>query len=202
MKRPNRGRRGGLRVAACTLTLLAGVLESAPAPAQVEPTCTPMAHTRLRLRKVDDGVGNERILFRGELEIDELIAIDLAATGVRFEMLDAALAPVVDVVLPAVQFGADRFGWTTNGGGTVWSWRDHDSDVSGFRRATFKRPSRSSRLRFALFGQDFEFALPTLPLTLRVTFATADGVTPICGHQIAQEVECHFRNEGNKLICR
>ena len=105
MERPGRWRRRGLRAAACTLTLLAGATVVSSVSAQVEPTCTPMANTRLRLRKVDDGIGNERILFHGEVEIDETLPIDLAVSGLRFLMSDAAGAPVVDVMLPGVRFG-------------------------------------------------------------------------------------------------
>ena len=96
----------------------------------------------------------------------------------------------------------ERFGWTTNGSGTVWSWRDRDADFSGFKRVVVKRQARSSRMRFVLFGQDFEYALPARPLTIQMFFATADAASTLCIQQIVQEVECHFRNEGNKLICR
>lgn len=204
MGRPIRGRCGGLAAIACTMALVSGL--SVPgASAQVEPpepTCAPIAKTKLRLRKVDDGIGNERLLFRGEMAIDEAIPLDLSATGIRFQMIGGDGVTLLDVTLPAVSFGIERFGWVTSGNGTVWSWLDRDAAVSGFRRVVFKRPARSNAVRVVLFGQDFEYALPALPITIRVLIPTLDGAAVLCGQQIAQEVECFFRNQGNKLICR
>ena len=197
----------GRRVSAIAwVTALIGGLSMSTASAQVEPppepACTPIANTKLRLRKVDDGIGNERLLFRGEMELDETLPIDLAATGLEFQMIDGAGASVLDVALPGVPFGGTGYGWSTNGHGTIWNWRDRDSAISGMRRVVLKRSPRSNELKIVLFGQDFEYAPPSLPITIRVLFSTADGATPLCGQQIAQEVECFFRNQGNKLICR
>jgi hypothetical protein len=188
------------------MTALIGGLSLSTASAQVapppEPACTPIAKTKLRLRKVDDGIGNERLLFRGEMELDETLPIDFATTGLEFQMIDGAGASVLDVTLPGVAFGGTGYGWSTNGHGAIWNWRDGDSAVSGMRRVVVKRPPRANELKLVFFGQDFEYPLPTLPITIRVLFSTSDGTTALCGQQIAQEVECFFRNQGNKLICR
>jgi hypothetical protein len=88
----------------------------------------------------------------------------------------------------------------SNASGTVWTWRDRDAQVSGLKRLVLKR--HGSEARIALFGQELDFPLPTLPITIRVVIPDAGGGAATCGEEAFPETECFFRNQGNKLTCR
>jgi hypothetical protein len=200
MTRRTAGRRGGLP-AILAMVLLGSALWGATARAQT-PGCVPIAQNKLRLRKVGDaGTGNERILFRGVFDVDPAVTLDPVTTGLEFQMLDSAAGALIDVTLPGVRFDVGGFGWLANASGTVWNWRDRDAHVSGIKRLVLKRHASSSA-RISLFGQNLDFPLPTLPITIRVLLPGAGGTAGTCGEQVFPDTECFFRNQGNKLICR
>ncbi len=193
-------RRGGLPVVLALLAVCAGEVGAQA------PSCVLVDQPKLRLRKLDDGVGNERVLFRGAWDIDESIALDLVATGLIFRMTDASGAPFLDVTLPPGEFTGGGSGWEAKGTGVVWNWRDRFGEVSGFRRVSVKRKLRTgpfggANTRVVLFGQDFSYPLPTLPITVEVLIPNP-GTSSLCGAFIAEETSCFFRNLGNKLICK
>jgi hypothetical protein len=156
---------------------------------------------KLRLRKVGEpGSSNQRILFRGVFDVDPTATIDPITTGLQFQMLDSAVGALIDVTLPGVRFDVGGFGWVANAGQTVWNWRDRDEKVSGLKRLVLKRHGSSARI--SLFGQNLDFPLPTLPITIRVLLPGVGGTTGTCGEQVFRDTVCFFRNQGNKLICR
>jgi hypothetical protein len=157
---------------------------------------------KLRLRKVGDaGTGNERILFRGVFDVDPTVVLDPVSTALQFQMFDSAAGALIDVTLPGVQFDVDGFGWLANASGTVWNWRDGAGHVSRIKRLVLKRHGSSSA-RMSLFGQNLDFALPTLPITIRVLLPGTGGTAGTCGAEVFRDTPCFFRNQGNKLICR
>jgi len=165
------------------------------------PGCVSIAQNKLRLRKVGEpGSGNQRILFRGIFDVDPTATIDPVSSGLQFQMLDSAAVALIDVTLPGVGFTVSGFGWVANAGQTVWSWRDPDEKVSGLKRLVLTRHGTSARI--SLFGQDLDFPLPTLPITIRVVLPGVGGGAQTCGEQVFPDTECFFRNQGNKLICR
>jgi hypothetical protein len=190
----------GVVPAMLVIGLLGSVFWSATSLAQT-PGCVPIDQNKLRLRKVGDtGTGNERILFRGIFDVDAAAVLDPVSTGLQFQMLDSAAGALLDVTLPGVRFDVGGYGWGTNASGTVWTWRDRDAQVSGLKRLVLKR--HGSEARIALFGQELDFPLPTLPATIRVVIPDAGGGAATCGEEVFPETECFFRNQGNKLICR
>src|SRR5262249_11225028 len=64
-----------------------------------------------------------------------------------------------------------------------------------------KRPGTSSA-RISLFGQNLDFPLPALPITIRVLLPGAGGTADGCGEEVFPDTQCFFRNQGSKLICR
>jgi len=180
--------------------LLGSVFWSATSLAQT-PGCVSVDQNKLRLRKVGDtGTGNERILFRGIFDVDDTAVLDPVTTGLQFQMLDSAAGALIDVTLPGVRFDVGGYGWSANSSGTVWTWRDRDGRVSGLKRLVLKRHGGEARI--ALFGQELDFPLPTLPITIRIVIADAGGGAATCGEELFPDTECFFRNQGNKLICR
>jgi hypothetical protein len=189
-------------VSAILVTMLVGsALWSATAIAQT-PGCVSIDQNKLRLRKVGEpGSSNQRILFRGVFDVDHTATLDPTTTGLQFQMLDSAAGALIDVTLPGVAFSVGGFGWVANAGQTVWNWRDGGGHISGIKRLVLKRHSSSSA-RISLFGQNLNFPLPTLPITIRVLLPGAGGTTETCGEEVFRDTVCFFRNQGNKLICR
>jgi len=189
-------------VSAFLVTMLVGsALWCATASAQT-PGCVSIDQNKLRLRKVGEpGSSNQRILFRGVFDVDPNATIDPLTTGLQFQMLDSAVGALIDVTLPGVGFQVGGFGWVANAGQTVWNWRDGGGQVSGIRRLVLKRHSSSSA-RISLFGQNLDFPLPTLPITIRVVLPGVGGGAQTCGEEVFRDTVCFFRNQGNKLICR
>ena len=200
MTKRTAGRRVALPAILVTV-LLGSALWGAAAHAQT-PGCVSIAQNKLRLRKVGDaGTGNERILFRGVFDVDPTVVLDPVTSGLHFQMLDSAAGALIDVTLPAVQFDVGGFGWLANASGTVWNWHDSNGHVSGIKRLFLKR-HESSSARISLFGQNLDFPLPTLPITIRVQLPGAGGTAATCGEEVFRDTTCFFRNQGNKLICR
>src|SRR5262249_30784674 len=180
--------------------LVGGALWCATASA-LTPGCVSIDQNKLRLRKVGEpGSGNQRILFRGIFDVDPSATIDPVTTGLQFQMLDSAAGALIDVTLPGGSFAVGGFGWVTNASQTVWNWRDRDEKVSGLKRLVLKRHGSSARI--SLFGQDLDFPLPTLPVTIRVLLPGVGGGAQTCGEQVFPATECFFRNQGTQLICR
>ena len=196
-RRDNRAR----LVSTILVTMLVGSAFWCATASALTPGCVSIDQNKLRLRKVGEpGSGNQRILFRGIFDVDPSVTIDPVTSGLQFQMLGSASGALIDVTLPGGSFTVGGSGWVVNAGQTVWNWRDRDETVSGLKRLVLKRHGSSARI--SLFGQDLNFPLPTLPITVRVLLPGVGGGAQTCGEQVFPDTECFFRNQGNKLICR
>ena len=197
---------GAVRWTALSLVLaapVASVEAQTCTPCATPTTCTATEGVKLRLRKMDDGLGNERLLFRSDLIVPDDTPIDLVATGLRLVMVDGTGATTFDIQIPPGQFNKATGGWAVNGTGTAWSYRSHDStSADGISRALVRRHGfGSGDLKLILFGQDMTFTVPARPITVTTSLSSGDSTATYCGDVTFTDDDCRFRNQQNKLLC-
>ncbi len=166
-------------------------------------SCTLMEQTRLRLRKLDDGPGNERLLFRSSFTIPDGSQIDLVQTGIRLVVTDGLGVATMDVVIPPGQFNpATGEGWIVNGPSTTWNYRNRNGTAGGVKKVQVKRRGfGSGDMKIVAFGQDMTFGVPERPVTVTTVLTSADTTSTFCSDVVYPDERCRYRNQDNKLLC-
>jgi cysteine-rich repeat protein len=156
---------------------------------------------RLRLRKLDQPFGGQRVKVRGELVVPASPPIDPVANGMRFVVTDGTGAVLLDITVPGGAYDpATHRGWTTNGSGVVYNYLDKEGSAGGIRRVLVKQRVPGS-LRVVAFGQDGEFGLPASDAANIAIVADPPNGDTQCAEVHLGKDRCRFRNQGGKLLC-
>lgn len=184
--------------ALAALTLVA----AAPAAAQLDPACDVMDGTKLRLRKLDFPLGGQRVLYRGRMDLDAAIGLDLAETGLRFRMTDDAGTVMADVTIPGAASLPAGARWSGSRLSNAWIYSDRRGSIGGIQRILARRSTLGSgSLKIVIYGQQMRFARPVRNVYVHVHL-TADDGSAHCGRRFFSELGCTYRNQGGKLNCR
>jgi cysteine-rich repeat protein len=162
---------------------------------------------RLRVRKLDLPIGQQRLLFHGYLAVPDLPAIDPIAKPIRLVMTDARGVTVFDTTIPPIEYdGGTRIGWMTNGN-EKWVFSDGLGQIPGVDTAVLRvTPAREPHavdVRFKVEARsDMEVIKPKFPATLTLIIDTPLAKTSQCAEVALDTKRCNLRNSGNKLYCR
>lgn len=170
-------------------------------------TFTKVRGFRLRVRKFQLPLGQQRLLFHGDLAVPDVPAIDPIAKPIRLVMTDDRDVTVLDITLPPIDYSeATRTGWI-NYGGEKWVFSDGTDQIPGIDSAVLRvKPAREPhavdvRIRIdARTGT--QVTKPKFPGTLWLIIDTPLATTSQCAELVLDTKRCNFRNSGNKLYCQ
>jgi hypothetical protein len=162
---------------------------------------------RLRVRKFQLPLGEQRLLFHGDLAVPDVPAIDPIAKPVRLVMTDDRDVTVFDITIPPIEYDeATRTGWI-NRGNEKWVFADGSGVIPGVDSALLRlRPAREPHavdVRFVVDARNgMQVIKPKFPANLTLIIDTPLATTSQCAEIALDTKRCNFRNSGNKLYCR
>ncbi|HZR80957.1 MAG TPA: fibronectin type III domain-containing protein [Candidatus Binatia bacterium] len=118
--------------------------------------------------------GDDKLKFSGVVAIPTSPPIDPLNRGVRVLLTDANGGTIVDATIPGgiYEFNA-RFGWTINGAGTTYTYRNFGNPVplvEGIYRVTVKKSTRvPGQVQFSVSGKSGSYAVAAAALPLKAT---------------------------------
>jgi hypothetical protein len=185
--------------ALAALTLIAAT----PAAAQLDLACDVMDGTKLRLRKLDFPLGGQRVLYRGRMDLDGALDVDLAESGLRFRMTDDANTVMADITIPGTAGLPAGARWSGSRLSNAWIYTDRRGSVGGIQRILARRSTfgQAGSIKFVIYGQEMSFARPVRNVYVHVYLTAGDGSSH-CGRRFFSELGCTYRNQGGKLNCR
>jgi hypothetical protein len=146
-----------------------------------------IARPQISVSKLFTGPGDDRLKASGSITVPLTPAIDPIARGVRIVITDSSGDAVVDAIIPGGYDPFTRVGWTANGSGTTFSYRNsgrYEPVIEGITKVKLKMsPSSPGLVRFSVSGKDGSYALTgsDLPLTLSFSVDPPYAATNQCG---------------------
>ena len=172
---------------------------------------------RLILKKLDTPPGDDRLRFKGELQLTYPFnpPLDPLTRGIRFLIHDALGTQVLDTTIPGGAFDlATQEGWSKRTDGNVFIYR-HTGEIvpliDGVKKVVIRNQSNRSPglLKFVLVGRNGSYGVAPANIPIRVT-VVIDPPVAMTG-QCAEAVfpgppplvpTCTMAPDGSVLICR
>ena len=175
-----------------------------------QPVCDqPMSSSDLKVLKLDRPAGNQKIVFKGRLDLPESMAsVGFAPdqTGAQVALKSASGATIWSATLEQEAWsGETRRGWKAKGNGRQFLWLDRSRSGPPLKVILKGRSSTSTdwSVKVVASQLDLEIGSEDLPLTLTLQ-PNLDEVESCRRSSFAEEEGgfCASTLPGNKVMCR
>jgi hypothetical protein len=152
----------------------------------------------LKIGRLTTPAGDDSLSLKAEATLPSSPAIDPVTTGLRIRLTGGS-GSVAEVMLPGGAYDrATRIGWTQNGAGTQWKYKNATCPVAGIVAAKVKRIPATGLVRFSVSGKGG--AYPVAPGDLPLQASLLLDPAGECG--AATLTGCSFSSTGATLSCR
>ncbi|MBY0277554.1 hypothetical protein K2Z84_19650 [Candidatus Binatia bacterium] len=170
------------------------------------PGQTAWAKRGLVAGRVHDGVpGNDRLTVKGRFRMATgAFGIDPLADGLRLQIRAANGAPRVDLTLPPGSSAAPGPGWSRNGPGTAYTFRDLTPGGSGGVKRATVRDKGSGLVEVTLAASLGSYALSPADLPLALTIVPGGASASAAGEcgEVDFAPSCAANTAGTTLRCK
>ena len=143
--------------------------------------------TKLIIAKLNTAPGDDKLKFRGLMQIPFTPAYDLISKGARLKIVDALGAIVIDATIPAGAYNAaQKVGWKQNATATTFKYKNKGAPVplvSGITKVVIKHSGGAGKVKFIVGGKTGTYPINTANLPLHATIVIEGplGTNGECG---------------------
>lgn len=171
-----------------------------------------VVQAKMTLVRIAPPGGDDRLKLSGSVTIPTTPTVSPVAKGLRLIIADATGDTVLDTTVPPGAYDPGlRAGWTVNGTGTAFTYKNAGSTVpltDGIYKVSLKRQGAVGQYKFTIVGKSGTYPVPTgtLPLTATIIVDAPLAMTGQCADAIfpgpRPAPTCTIDVSGNTVKCR